>query len=151
MCPSGVVGQGASLSTEGRWIVDANARFEFERRLGGAVWLLTVRDHLVGSPQPEFDQALAVVASAPAVVVDVSFSHLGSSELATLFRHARPVRGRPERVTVVAQPGSPGRQLLDVCGAKRFVQVFDSADEAVDAASRHEQPRRATTRLGQIA
>jgi hypothetical protein len=100
-------------------------------------------------PVPEFDKALAVVSSAPAVVVDVSFSHLDSSEFATLLRHARPVRGRPERLAV-AQPGSPGRQLVDVCGAKRFARVFDAADEAVDTASRHGQPHRAAG-LGQTA
>jgi hypothetical protein len=131
--------------------VDANGRFEFERRHGGAVWLLTVRDHLGGGHQPLFDGALAIVSGADAVVVDVSFSHLDSAELATLLRHARTVQGWPDRVTVVAQPGSPGRQVLDVCGAKRFVRVFDTTDEGVDAASKHGRPNRNAAGLVQTA
>jgi hypothetical protein len=129
--------------------VDANGRFEFERRLGGAVWVLTVRDHLGGGLQPRFDEALAVVSGAAAVVVDVSSAHLDSADLAMLMRHARPVRGRPDRLTVVARPSSPGRGLLEVCGVKRFVRVYDTADEAVDAASRRSQPRPRVARLGQ--
>jgi hypothetical protein len=113
--------------------VDANGRFEFERRLGGAVWVLTVRDHLGGGLEPTFDEALAVVSGAAAVVVDVSSAHLDSADLATLMRHAR---GRPDRLTVVARPSSPGRGLLDVCGVRRHVWVYDAADEAVEAASR---------------
>lgn len=113
--------------------MDANGRFEFERRLGGAVWVVTVRDYVGGGLQPRFEDALAVVSGAAAVVVDVSSARLDSADLATLMRHAR---GRPDRLTVVARPRTPGRGLLDVCGVKRFVRVYDDADEAVVAASR---------------
>ena len=64
---------------------------------------------------------------------DFIVKQLYPADLATLMRHAR---GRPDRLTVVAQPNSPGRGLLDVCGVQRFVRVYDAADEAVDAASR---------------
>jgi hypothetical protein len=122
-------------------MVDANGSFEIERRLGGAVWLVTARGEHRSGVEPGFDQALAVVGGAPAVVVDVSRSELDSSELATLLRHARPVRGRPDRLAVVARPGSSGRRLLDVCGVERFVHVFDTVDEAVvQADTRNGQP-----------
>jgi len=120
--------------------MDANGRFEFERRLGGAVWVLTVGDHLGAGPQPTLDDALAVVSGADTVVVDVSFAHLDSADLATLMRHARPVPRRPERLTLAAKPGSPGRGLLDVCGVKRLVRVFDTADDAIATAHSNLQP-----------
>jgi anti-anti-sigma regulatory factor len=122
--------------------VDANGRFEFERRLGGAVWLVTVHGEHGSGVEPGFDQAMAVVAGAAAVVVDVSLSRLDSSELATLLRHARPVRGRADRLVVVGQPGSAGRRLLDLCGAERFVRVFDTAEEAVSELATGNSERR---------
>ena len=139
MLPSGAT-DGSPPPNRRAVAVDANGRFEFERRLGGAVWVLTVRDHVGAELQPRLDDALAVVSGAAAVVVDVSFARLDSADLATLMRHARPVRGRPERLTLAAKPGSPGRGLLDVCGVKRLVRVYDTADAAIATGRSHAQP-----------
>jgi hypothetical protein len=138
--PSGATDAVAFAQPKGGGAVDANGRFEFQRRLGGAVWVLTLRDHPGGGPQPTLDDALAVVSGAATVVVDVSFAHLDSADLATLIRHARPVRGQPERLTLAAKPGSPGRGLLDVGGVKRLVRVYDTADDAIATARGHMQP-----------
>jgi hypothetical protein len=112
--------------------MDANGRFEFERRRHGAVWLVTIYGQHTADVEPGFDQALAVVGGAEAVVIDVSHSRMDASELAALLRHARPVPGRPDRVALVGQPGSPGRRCLDTSNAHRILNVFDTTAEAVD-------------------
>jgi hypothetical protein len=128
-------GNGASPPTLRGWILEPHGRIEIERRLGGAAWLVTLHGEHNGSVRPSLDQALSVVGGASKIVVDLSPSHIDSSILNALLRHARPGRGSRDRLVVVAQRGGAARRLLDLCGVERWVRVFDTADEALRAAA----------------
>ena len=115
--------------------LEPHGRIEIERRLGGAAWLVTLHGEHNGSVRPSLDQALSVVGGASRIVVDLSPSDIDSSVLNALLRHARPGRGSRDRLVVVAQRGGAARRLLDLCGVERWVRVFDTADDALRAAT----------------
>ena len=70
-----------------------------------------------------------------AVVLDLcDVGFMDSSGIATLLRQRESFRASGIRLLVACPPGGGPRLAVDVSGVKSFFELYDTADEALEAA-----------------